>query len=250
MQLSQTAVPWANRFHGFFIWASVCCVGLFSAVYVWRSYYRQIDNMKSQLQNFSISNTKANCCERGHVDRQGRRMHCDKDTITECVRQWFGSVEEFEKHVRSHVATALTQGLGNLVFPYPYLLAAGAPSLWGQADFIASRLREGEFYFAGVTAIFGLAYWLAAIPCIFASGALINYKFRHRYHPCVDALMPFFVAAFIVTVPGGGLYFLQTSLLTVDEMLAAMIWATVTSVLAILAWRACWREPMLRFSDG
>ena len=109
-------------------------------------------------------------------------MHCDKDTITECVRQWFGSVEEFEKHVRSHVATALTQGLGNLVFPYPYLLAAGAPSLWGQADFIASRLREGEFYFAGVTAIFGLAYWLAAIPCIFASGALINYKFRHRCH--------------------------------------------------------------------
>ncbi|CAE7479055.1 unnamed protein product [Symbiodinium natans] len=251
MQLSQTAVPWANRLHGFFIWSSICWVGLFSAVYVWRSYYRQIDNMKVQLQHFSIRNTKANCCERGHVGRNGRSIHCDKDTIAECIRHWFGSVEEFEKNVRSHVAVALTQGLGNLVFPYHYLLAAGAPSLWGQADFIASRLREQEFYYAGVTAIFGLAYWLAAIPFIFACGGLLNYKLRHRYHPCVDAVMPFFVTAFLVLVPGGGLYFLQAGLLSVlDDMLAAVVWAAVTAGLAMLAWRACWREPMLRLSDA
>ncbi|CAK9025331.1 unnamed protein product [Durusdinium trenchii] len=247
MQLSQTAVPFENRLHGFLLWSLVCCLGLFSAVYVWRSYYRQIDKMKSQLQHFRIDQTKAHCCEQGHVDQHGRRIPCDKETISECITHWFGSVEAFERSVRSNVAVALTQSLGNLVFPYKYLLAAGAPSLWGQADFIASRLREEEYYYAAVTACFGLSYWFAAIPFIFACGGLLNYKLRHRYHPILDALMPFLATAFLVLVPGGSLYALQIGLLAVlDDLLAAVLWATITSFLAFFAWRACWREPMLR----
>lgn len=38
----------------------------------------------------------------------------------ECITHWFGSVEAFERSVRSNVAVALTQSLGNLVFPYKY----------------------------------------------------------------------------------------------------------------------------------
>ena len=210
VQISQTAVPWADRFQGFFIWSMICCFFLFSAVYMLRTYYQQIDRMKVQLQNFSIDETKAHCCQIGHIDRNGGHVPCDKEAIVECVRHWFGSVEEYERTVRTNVAVALTQNLGNLVFPYKYLLAAGAPSLWSQADYVASRLREGEYYYAGVTAVFGLAYWFAAIPFIFASGALLNYRLRHKYHPCLDPLMTFISTAFLILVPGGGLYILQT----------------------------------------
>ena len=114
------------------------------------------------------------------MDRQDREIPCDKQVITECVRQWFGSVDAFKDDVRSGVAAALSEGLGDLVFPYLCVLAAAAPILWGQGDFIASRLREGEFYDAGVTAVIGLAYWFAAIPFIFSCGGLIVYKFHHR----------------------------------------------------------------------
>ncbi|CAE7452457.1 unnamed protein product [Symbiodinium necroappetens] len=238
LQLAQTAVPWQNASHGTMVFSVLAWIGCFAVTSVWRSHYRQIDTIKTQLQSFTISNTKANCCERGHVDAQGRKVPCDKAVLTACVRQWFGSVDAFEDNVRSGVAAALSEGLGKGWFPYPYVLAAAAPILWGQGDFIASRLREGEFYNAGVTAIIGLAYWLAAIPFIFACGGLLVHKFRRRYSPCFDVLVPLCVSAFLNLVPGAGMFWLLIGLQAMlDDMLAAVLWAVVMSSSALLAWR-------------
>ncbi|CAE7452467.1 unnamed protein product [Symbiodinium necroappetens] len=238
MQLAHTAVPWANAYYGTFFFSVFCWIGCYSIVCVWRRHYRQIDNLKTQLQNFTISKTKSNCCERGHVDAQGRKLPCDKAVLTACVRQWFGSVDAFEDNVRSGVAAALSEGLGKGGFPYPYVLAAAAPTLWGQGDFTASRLREREFYYAGVTAIIGLAYWLAAIPFLFACGGLIVHKFRHRYSPCLDTLVPVFAASFLTLVAGNGMFVLLMGLQAMlDDMLAAVLWAFVMSSSALLAWR-------------
>ncbi|CAK9051077.1 unnamed protein product [Durusdinium trenchii] len=168
--LVQIPSTWDNRLHGLFIWGGINCITMLGAVHFWRTFYRQFDSMKTQLQHFSIDHTTASCCQVGHVDQKGRRIPCDKETLVECIKHWFGSVEEFEQTVRTNVAATLTAGIGNLAFPYKYLLAAGTPTLWGQADFVASRLREGEFYHAGATAIFGLAHWFGAIPFIFAVG--------------------------------------------------------------------------------
>ncbi|CAE7383334.1 unnamed protein product [Symbiodinium sp. CCMP2456] len=238
LQLAQSAVPWANPFHGTLVFSVLAWIGCYSVACVWRSHYRQIDKMKTQLQTFTVGKTKSSCCQIGHVDRQGRKIPCDKAVITECIRQWFGSVDAFEDDVRSGVAAALSEGLGKGGFPYPYVLAAAAPTLWGQADFIASRLREGEFYNAGVTAIVSLAYWLAAIPFLFACGGLIVHKFRRRYSPCLDALVPLLVSAFLNLVPGSGMFWLLMGLQTMlDDMLAAVLWATIISSSALLAWR-------------
>ncbi|CAE7903476.1 GPI10 [Symbiodinium microadriaticum] len=226
------AVPWENAFHGFLVFSVVCWIGCYSLACVWRSHYRQIDTMKTRLQTFTISQTKANCCERGHVDAQGRKIPCDKAVLTECMRQWFGSIDVFEDDVRSGVAAALSEGLGKGWFPYPYLLAATAPILWGQGDFVASRLRQGEFYYAGVTAIIGLAHWLAAIPFLFACGELIIYKFRRRYSPCLDAMVPLLVSAFLNSVPGSGIFVILIGLQTMlDDMLAAVLWAIIVAPL-------------------
>ncbi|CAE7817838.1 unnamed protein product [Symbiodinium sp. CCMP2592] len=238
LQLAQTAVPWANAFHGTLVFSALAWTGCYAVACVWRSHYRQIDAMKTQLQSFTISKTKSDCCQIGHVDRQGRKLPCDKAVILECIRQWFGSVDAFEDDVRSGVAAALSEGLGKGGFPYPYVLAAGAPILWCQGDFAASRLREGEFYYAGVTVVIGLAYWLAAVPFIFACGGLIVHKFRRRYSPCLDALVPLLVSAFLNLVPGTGMFWLLIGLQAMlDDMLAAVLWAIIMSSAALLAWR-------------
>ncbi|CAE7387258.1 unnamed protein product [Symbiodinium microadriaticum] len=231
MQLAHTAVPWANAYYGTFFFSVFCWIGCYSIVCVWRRHYRQIDNLKTQLQNFTISKTKSNCCERGHVDAKGRKLPCDKAVLTACVRQWFGSVDAFEDNVRSGVAAALSEGLGKGGFPYPYVLAAAAPTLWGQGDFTASRLREGEFYYAGVTAIIGLAYWLAAIPFLFACGGLIVHKFRHRYSPCLDTLVPVFAASFLTLVAGNGMFVLLFACVKKNPSIRRLMGPAVNGIL-------------------
>ena len=128
-------------------------------VHTMRAHFRSIDMVQQQTKQFSVLQCASSCCQKGH---DGNDI-CDRDIILQCIISWYGSVQDFEHHVRTEVQTALTYHLGHEVYSFPRVLSATEPVFWMYLDWSLSR-QTNDRSIAGVLG--GLAYWFAVLPCV------------------------------------------------------------------------------------
>ena len=120
--LCETLLPGGGSF--FFI-RILYLVPFMIAILVLHHYWRGILEGDEQLGTFQWKDTTCTCCSRDHVDEHGRIIQCDKEALTRCIEQWFGSVDNFDHLVRTEVRAAFRSQMTRIPF--------GVLDLMGQA---------------------------------------------------------------------------------------------------------------------
>ena len=72
-----------------------------------RQYCREVESLQHQLQQFRLDDALSYCCTVGHVGPSGEQMLCDRLLVRRCIDNWFGSVDQFERTVRTEVLETL-----------------------------------------------------------------------------------------------------------------------------------------------
>ena len=139
------------------------CLFIYFIVASLRAYFRSVETLKEKLQNMSFDDSRASCCDLGHV-QEGTRILCDRRIVNECVSIWFGSQEAFENYVRSAVLETVVSGLKETIFTRGWSLSAASPILWCFFDLTASYAAGGHMKMAIAHLIEGLVLWLICGP--------------------------------------------------------------------------------------
>ena len=132
-----------------------------------RNYFRSIEALCKQLENFTTDSATCSCCTSGHPEGQT----CDRSILLECISIWFGNVGAFEEAVRTRLLNILASGLWNELFRYKRCVAGTVPILWQSLERIAADLHFRPFE-KHLESIFfhlirGFAWWLGCFPAIF-----------------------------------------------------------------------------------
>ena len=92
-----------TRAQFFYVLAGIvgCCA--YAVVAMSRAYFRNIDALWKELENFTTDKATCHCCTEGHQAGQ----ICDRKILLQCISVWFGSVETFEQTVRQRVLDIL-----------------------------------------------------------------------------------------------------------------------------------------------
>ena len=110
------------------LWVSQACmlmVTLGWIISVARRYFRAVDNLRTELETFTLEQTECDCCHRNHVDPQGNPIPmCDRQVLLRCISTWFGSLEALEKTVQTDVLKYLLEDLPAKFFTYRHCIAA------------------------------------------------------------------------------------------------------------------------------
>ncbi|CAE7810910.1 unnamed protein product [Symbiodinium sp. CCMP2456] len=170
-----------------------------SASYL-REHYRNTEIMLKQLADFTVQGAHCHCCNGEESCNAGV---CDRAVITRCIRIWYGSVEAFERTVRTHVRNMLYRQLGGLLFPYRWQLIGALPLFWGFADLIAARGRAGNWQMAAVMFLAGLTWCFLLLPTVFQVGLLLAKYFRAEQSGVWQDRLKSVVVALVVTLLPG-----------------------------------------------
>ena len=156
-----------------------CCA--YAVVAMSRAYFRNIDALWKELENFTTDKATCHCCTLGHAEAG---QTCDRKILLQCISVWFGSVETFEQTVRTRVLDILANHLRHELFSYKSCLACTAPILWHFLDTLAGDLyyRESERHFddAFFQTLRALGWWLGCIPAMFFTMLLLSRAFRNH----------------------------------------------------------------------
>eukprot|EP00438_Fugacium_kawagutii_P011703 Skav231758 [mRNA] locus=scaffold695:102828:104060:- [translate_table: standard] len=171
-----------------------------------RDHYRNVEVLLGQLSSFEVASAKCHCCTIGTC--ASNKMLCDREIISRCIRNWFGSVSDFQEVTRSSVRSILHRQLGGKLFPYRWVLASSLPLLWGFMDMISPRLRAGAWLEALNLTLIGFGWWLFAFPAFFALSLILARRMRTRFQPrCLDHMATLMVSTCITSLTLGGNFF-------------------------------------------
>jgi len=185
--LALLTIPFANPLFGTCLLLVLGSVVFYVSFASFRAYYRDVEIMQEQLNNFDVAKTKCYCCSANHLTSSGDPLGvCDREIVLNCITTWYGSVEAFESAVQNTVLPALRHQLGHQPFPYLWLLCASAPLVWGQMDAVAGQLRAGQTSSAILFVLQGLMWWLAAFPIL--SVLWVGFAHRLRLRPTYRVL--------------------------------------------------------------
>lgn len=121
--LALLTVPFTNPILGTSLFAILGAVAFYVATDSFRCYQRCIDKLQLQLKSFDMQAAQCYCCSVNHVDPSGSDdMVCDREIISQCISNWFGSVESFHQCVHSTVFTNLSEQLQNRPYPASQLI--------------------------------------------------------------------------------------------------------------------------------
>lgn len=121
--LALLTVPFTNPTLGASLFAILGAVAFYVATDSFRGYQRCIDKLQLQLKSFDMQAAQCYCCSVNHVDPSGSDdMVCDREIISQCISNWFGSVESFHQCVHSAVFTNLSEQLQNRPYPASQLI--------------------------------------------------------------------------------------------------------------------------------
>ncbi|CAJ1415400.1 unnamed protein product [Effrenium voratum] len=142
--------------------SSLCVVFILSFVVelLVFNYYRKLQDVTSQIQDFRLQRATCYCCDHNHPTDQP----CDRLALVECIRLWFGSEEAFEQCVSSTVAGALKDKLGQFPVPIWLLLSSSAGWAWGFMDCIAAQVRVGEYLAASMIGLDTISWMFLYMP--------------------------------------------------------------------------------------
>jgi len=131
MMLFELTVPFVN-IYVVVMKLSLLALSCITAARLLFLYYGAVRTLQEQLREFRIVDAKCVCCDAGHVDaRLGSAVICDREIVGECITEWFGSVDGFERLRALHGVEGSLCPAG--AFPVPVCLAAAGhfPSLMG-----------------------------------------------------------------------------------------------------------------------
>ena len=158
-----------------------------------------------------------------------------KEVILQCIVAWFGSIENFELHVRSDVRESMAGQLANGAFLYHRILAATTPLLWFFFDMTISVKDHRK-----LPALFrSLGLWLATIPCVVKLMFRLSYRLRtKRDSVCADCLvstgLTLSVSLLIFALLVGGTYLIEPN----DEfMIKTLTFFCVSVLITVLVWQ-------------
>lgn len=106
--------------------------------------------------------------------------------VSECLRAWFGSVEECEVTLKALGADGLTDQLGRLLIPFQLILSCTSPILWLCVDMAVSYYASDSVSSAKHWLIASIGYWLGSTPTTAAWLFWVARKCWKPKHPCVD----------------------------------------------------------------
>jgi len=129
-------------------------------------------------------------------------MLCDRQILCTCIKQWFGSISEFESQVANAVGESLISQLGSFL-GYRRSVMVLIPLLWGTMDLYFAQiqrrvtdpnpkwLEEHHILRAGITELLrGLALWLGVGPFLLFLAVKMGHVFQKpRSSRIVDSLL-------------------------------------------------------------
>ncbi|CAK8988825.1 unnamed protein product [Durusdinium trenchii] len=158
----------------------IILAGLFCC-HTLRRYYRSLEATNRRLQRFELQKAFCWCCSVNHINpTTGQPIAmCDREIVRQCVTSWYGSEKEFDRSVRTVVATALKQQLGCDALPYGWILGGTSSFLWPLLDLLASYYRDDLVrHLVPNYVIRFAAYWLWMIPTVATVGLFLARCFR------------------------------------------------------------------------
>ena len=103
-----------------------------------RAYFRYVQALEQDIGQFVADSSSSYCCTVGHVSEDGKPLTCDRRVILQCITLWFGSIENFEAHVRTDVLQCLQEQLSTEVFTNKQIAVSALPMLWHYMDAAAT----------------------------------------------------------------------------------------------------------------
>lgn len=218
--------------------ALVSCTYAWLVATVLLRYTKELDVIHRQLQEFSFTEARCFCCERDHQGQTGERIVCDREVIRKCVQDWFGSVEDFERLVRTRVRKALSSHLGGHFCPYPLLVVSALPLLWSGMDFAAARLLQKDTSSA-------LGFLVMGLSLLLMSGAillsLIFLAIRCLPAFCSTTFQKLVAIAVTIVTGLGQHLLLQICHDSFGPFKGALAFAAILLVPSVLIWRSARR---------
>jgi len=139
----------------------------FPLIYIIQRLWRKVMDAEKQFRNFSLQKVKCYCCSVNHLDQAGKPIPCDKEILTDCIVEWYGSVEDFEVGVRTHVHDAFIEQVSRFPLGYQWTVGMTTCILWGQLDAIAARAHGGAYSYAASVVVATMAWFLWVTPTHF-----------------------------------------------------------------------------------
>lgn len=224
-------------------------VVMYLAIAECRRYYHSLDVLNEQLLTFKVCNTKCWCCSCDHLTPSGQVLPCDREIVSRCLNEWFGSVEGFETAAMAELASASKAQMGRQVFPWSMLLSSTVPVVWLCLDMAVSYEKDGQEGARNHWLVVSIAYWLGSLPITAAWIFWVAKTFRKpiRRSKCCDRLATVLVLA--SAIPVFLVAFALPSLMDYQKWIRNMNAqvATAAGILApigILLWQPlrCWRK--------
>ena len=189
------------------------------------------------MQSFKIDSSTCFCCEADHKGLGEKKLICDREIVSECIRLWFGSCEDFEALVQSSISNALASQLGRQAFPFHWLVGCTSPILWGEMDLFASDYLANQNPRRIFSTIHIVGWWLGGFPILLWWAMFLS---RRCCQPvssrCLDALQTLAVALLVCPA-----YFA----LYAYQIILQQAWPSPIPGAAIFAGTASFAAPLL-----
>jgi len=195
---------------GFFFIRILYLIPFLITFLVLHHYWRGILQGDEQLRNFHWKDTTCDCCSRNHVDEHVS-IPCDKEKLSGCIRQWFGSVDNFDHLVRSEVRAAFRSQMTKIPFGYWWLVGCATSLLWYHLDLSISRGNHWAFMVAYLSSSIPWQFWI--IPGLIC----LMFGLQRKCHPVIGYFMYQFFLCFLWS------YWYMSWVLVSDEVLAAIM---------------------------
>ncbi|CAE7823832.1 unnamed protein product [Symbiodinium microadriaticum] len=182
----------------FVLWPSIALFILtgfsWSAIKL-RAYFRYVQALEQDIGQFVADSSSSYCCTVGHVSEDGKPLTCDRRVILQCITLWFGSIENFEAHVRTDVLQCLQEQLSTEVFTNKQIAVSALPMLWHYMDAAATahfdQLSRGEEPSGAALQelVRGLGWAFGVVPATMLIGIRLSYVLQSRRTWMVCELM-------------------------------------------------------------
>lgn len=136
-------------------------------IYIIQRLWQKVMDAERQFRTFSLQKVRCYCCSVNHLDKSGNSIPCDKEIIEDCIVEWYGSVEDFEVGVRTHVHDAFIEQVTRFPLGYQWTVGMTTCILWGQLDAIAARAHGGAYSYAASVLVVTMAWYLWITPTHF-----------------------------------------------------------------------------------
>ena len=208
---------------------------MFMAVSAFRTYYLSVEEMRKQLKVFSVENTVAHCCTQQHKDASGKPIPiCDKETISACIVNWFGSIETFNQRVQEKMQLALVPQLGYFSFSYSWMVACSMPVLWAYFPKVAYAAFNEDWTFAAQQVFWIMAWWLGALPIMTMSILAVSKVLSQRYACCTNFLANLIASWVVLPIYIGIELWLGFASTILPTLVADVVYASTLIIIAVL----------------